>query len=833
MKGVKAVVMAGGQGTRLRPLTIGRPKPMVPVVNQPILAHILDLLKRNGITEVVITLQFLPDIIRDYFGNGEELDMVIHYCTETLPLGTAGSVKNAQKYLDDTFIVISGDALTDFNLPEIIDAHNRNGALATVTLYRVPDPLEYGVTITDAEGRITQFLEKPSWGEVMSDTVNTGMYVLEPEVLDYCEEDKSCDFSQDLFPLLLKKEAPLFGHVSSGYWCDIGDISEYMRASFDLLEGKVNHGEVGKHTRDGIWCGGDVEIAPDAQLYGPIYLGDGVQIKENVVIHGPAVIKNQTIVDNRAHIDRSIIWRNSYIGEAAEVRGATICRQVSLMSRAVVFEGAVIGDVTLVGEGAVLHSGVKVWPEKEVEAGAIVKSSIIWGAMGRRVLFGRFGITGLINVDLTPEVAARIGAAFGSTLPLGASVTMNRDVHRSPRMIKRAIISGLPSAGIHVADLRNVPIPVARYITRISDAAGGVHVRLSPFDNRVVDIKFFDELGMDLSKATERKIERNFFREEFRRVYLGDVGTIAYAPEVVERYVRGFMDSINVEEIQRPSFHIVVDYAHAPSSLVLPPILNVLNCDVVALNARIDESKMSILPEEFDHALEQLAVISGALQVDLGARLDVGGEKLFLVDDRGEILPGVTASAAIAALALRANPGGTIVVPVHAPSIFERIAAEYGGQVNRCKADIHSLMVAASEEEVVMAGDSIGHHIFPDFHPAIDAQIAIAKLLEFLATQDVKLSSIVASLPEFHQAKRRIPCGWEDKGTVMRHFSEHYRTQGEEQIDGFKISLGEEWVLVLPDPDKPFIFIYAESDTGNQAEELADKYARIVEGFQS
>jgi mannose-1-phosphate guanylyltransferase/phosphomannomutase len=209
MKGVKAVVMAGGQGTRLRPLTIGRPKPMVPVVNQPILAHILDLLKRNGITEVVITLQFLPDIIRDYFGNGEELDMVIHYCTETLPLGTAGSVKNAQKYLDDTFIVISGDALTDFNLPEIIDAHNRNGALATVTLYRVPDPLEYGVTITDAEGRITQFLEKPSWGEVMSDTVNTGMYVLEPEVLDYCEEDKSCDFSQDLFPLLLKKEAPL------------------------------------------------------------------------------------------------------------------------------------------------------------------------------------------------------------------------------------------------------------------------------------------------------------------------------------------------------------------------------------------------------------------------------------------------------------------------------------------------------------------------------------------------------------------------------------------------------------------------------------------------
>lgn len=833
MKAVKAVVMAGGQGTRLRPLTIGRPKPMVPVVNKPILAHILDLLKRNGITEVVITLQLLPDIITDYFGDGEEMGMVIHYSTETLPLGTAGSVKNAQRYLDDTFIVISGDALTDFNLQEIVDAHKRNEATATVTLYRVPNPLEYGVTITDSEGRITQFLEKPSWGEVISDTVNTGIYVLEPEVLDYCDEGKSCDFSRDLFPLLLEKDAPLFGHVSSGYWCDIGDSNEYMRASFDLLEGKLNLGEIGEHIGGGIWCGGEVEIAPDAQLHGPIYLGDGVQIKGNVVIHGPAVIRDQTIVDNRARIDRSIIWRNSYIGEAAEVRGAIVCRQVSLKSQAVVFEGAVIGDVTLVGEGAVLHSGVTVWPEKEIEAGAIVKSSIIWGALGRRVLFGRFGITGLVNIDLTPEVAAKIGAAFGTTLTLGASVTMNRDVHRSPRMIKRAIISGLPSAGIHVADLRNVPIPVARYITRISDAVGGVHVRLSPFDNRVVDIKFFSELGMDLSKATERKIERNYFREEFRRVYLGDVGTIAYAPEVVERYVRGFMASINKEEIQRRSFNIVVDYAHAPSSLVLPPILNVLNCDVVALNARIDEDKMSILPEEFDHALKQLTVISGALRVDLGTRLDVGGEKLFLVDDRGEILPGVTACAAMAALALKADGGGTIVVPVHAPSLFEKIAAERGGQVTRCKADTHSLMLAASQEGVVMAGDTIGNYIFPGFHPAIDGLIAIAKLLEFLAAQDVKLSSVVASLPEFHQAKRRIPCSWEAKGTVMRQLAEHYRGQGEEQIDGFKISLGEEWVLVLPDPDDPFVNIFAESGTASQAEELAEKYARVVEGFQS
>ncbi|MFQ5887001.1 MAG: sugar phosphate nucleotidyltransferase, partial [Anaerolineae bacterium] len=527
------------QGTRLRPLTLGRPKPMVPMVNKPLLAHILDLLKRKGFTQVVMTLQSLSDVIQDYFGDGRELGMEFEYAVEQVPLGTAGGVKNAEECLDETFLVISGDALTDFDLEKLVEFHRREGALVTITLYRVPNPLDYGVIITDKEGQVTQFVEKPSWGEVISDTVNTGIYVLEPEVLAEMEPGKAYDFSRDLFPQLMGKKAPLYGYVASGYWCDVGDIAEYMRANFDLLEGRVQVGELGKDIGGRIWCGEGVEIAPDARLFGPTYLGHGVKIKGGVVVHGPSVLRDHTIVDNRAQIDRSVVWRNSYIGEGVEVRGAIVGRQVSLKSKVVIFEGAVVGDASIVGERAMIHAGVKIWPEKEIESGATVKSSIIWGAKGRRTLFGRFGVTGLVNVDLTPEFAARLGAAFGATLPLGATVTMNRDPHRSPRMIKRGIISGLPSAGIHVSDLRNMPIPVARYITKITDAAGGVDVRLSPYDNRVVDIKFFDERGQNLSKVQEREIEKIFFREDFRRVYLEDIGTIAYAPQVVERYAEG------------------------------------------------------------------------------------------------------------------------------------------------------------------------------------------------------------------------------------------------------------------------------------------------------
>ncbi len=832
---MKAVVMAGGEGSRLRPLTIGRPKPMVPVVNKPVMAHILDLLKRNGITEVIVTVQYLADMIQDFFGNGQGLGMHIEYAVEEVPLGTAGSVKNAEPFLpkDEPFLIISGDALTDFNLGEILAFHQERNAIATLTLYRVPNPLEYGVIITDADGRVTQFQEKPSWGEVISDTVNTGIYIIQPEVLDLIEPGKSVDWSKDIFPKLLQDGAPLYGYVASGYWCDIGNIQEYMRASFDLLSGKVKSEPLGEHIGGDVWVGENVEIAPDAHLYGPIYLGTEVKIKGGVIIHGPAVIRDYTVVDNRAHLDRVITWRNCYIGEATELRGTIIGRQCSLKAKTVVFEGAVIGDNTVVGEGAVIHPNVKIWPGKEIEPGATVRTSIIWGSQGRRQLFGRFGVTGVVNVDLTPELAAKLGAAFAATLPKGAYVTINRDPHRSPRMLKRAIISGLPSGGAHVWDLRNLPIPVARYYTRVTKAAGGVHVRLSPFDQRVVDIRFFDENGLNLSKEAERNIERVFFREDFRRAYLDDIGIIEYAPDAVDRYIEGFMAAINADVIRSAEFHIVVDYAHAPNSEVLPIILDQLGVDVIPLNARIDPNRMSLLPEEFQERLQQLATITGALGSDLGVRLDVGGEKIFVVDDTGRILDVQIVAAVLAELTLRIEPGNTIVVPVDLSHVFDRIAAAHGGQVQRTRVDLQALMAACTQEGVAMATDGAGNFVFPRFQPVVDGLMATVKLLEMLALQRTKLSEVVRDLPAFHIAKGRVNCPWEAKGTVMRLLNEQYKNVPIERLDGVKIYLSEqEWVLVRPDPDHPLFHITAEAASAQQAEDLVEKYRRIVEGLQ-
>jgi mannose-1-phosphate guanylyltransferase/phosphomannomutase len=418
-----------------------------------------------------------------------------------------------------------------------------------------------------------------------------------------------------------------------------------------------------------------------------------------------------------------------------------------------VFEGAVIGDGTVVGEDAIIQAGVKIWPNKEVENGATVSHSIIWGSQGRRVLFSRYGVTGVVNVDLTPDFVARLGAAFGSVLPKGSTVTINRDPHRSPRMIKRALISGLPSAGNNVVDLTVLPIPVARYYTRASGAAGGIHVRLSPFDQRVVDIRFMGSDGLNLTREQERSIERVFFREDYRRAYLEEIGNIEYARDAVEVYGRGYLRALDVEAIRDAHFKVIADYAYAPAVDVLPQLLDALKVDAVPLNARVDASKVSILHNEFRAGRAQLARITGIIEnVSLGVRLDVGGEKLFVADDQGNTVSDPVMCAAMASLVFRTYPGSTVVVTVDQPLVYERLAELNGGNVRRCPADPQALMQAAADEGVTMAGDGTGYFVFPALHPAIDGLFALGKLLEMLARQQMRLSDVIAGLPPFHMA---------------------------------------------------------------------------------
>ena len=825
--------MAGGEGSRLRPLTINRPKPMVPIVNQPCLGHIFDLLKRHGIEDSFVTLQYLASVIQDSYGDGGSVGMRLRYSIEESPLGTGGSVRQLAGDLDGTFIVISGDALTDIDLSKVIAFHKERGAAVTLTLVHVPNPLEYGVVITEPDGRIRKFLEQPSWGEVFSDTINTGIYVIEPRVLERYEMGEVFDFGKDLFPKLLLEGEPLFGYIADGYWTDIGSITEYARANADLLNGKLRVGPVGHELMPGVWTEGPVEIDESARITGPVFLGEGVKIGPHTRIVGPTVLRDYVSVDVGAVIDSSIVWRNSYVGERAELHGALVGRQCALKSRVVLEEGSVIGDHSVVNENARVRAQVKVWPDKQIESGAVVGSSLIWGAQGRRALFGRFGVTGIVNIDLTPEFISRLGAAYASTLSVGATITMNRDQHRSSRMLKRGLMSGIVSAGVHVADLLQAPLPIGRFQTRRIGAAGGVHVRVSPFDVRVCDVKFFDRQALDMDKAQERKVETIFFREDLRRVSYDDVGRIYESPRVGEAYSDAFLSEVaHRKEITDAKPKIVVNYSHGTAAQFLPQLLNRLGIEVVAVNGIVSENIGSRSFEEFQEELRQLAVLVPALGAQLGVIIDAGGEKVFVVDDRGRIVNDMHFLAAFVSLTVRQAPG-VVAVPVYAPSSIEEIVAGRGGRVQRVRASAEAQMSLAAREQPLLVGDGVGGFIFPRFHPSFDGLFATVRLLELLIAAKQSLSEVVDATPPVHVARLQVGCPWDQKGRVMRMLAQDPQTERTRQVDGVKHQNDGEWVVVLPDADRPLFNVYAEGPDDDRAWTLVHEYAERLERLRA
>jgi len=821
--------MAGGEGSRLRPLTINRPKPMVSIVDKPCLGHIFELLKRHGITDAFVTLQYLASVIQDAYGDGGSVGMRLRYSIEETPLGTGGSVRQLGDALGtEPFLVISGDALTDIDLSAVMAFHGEKGAAVTLCLKHVPDPLEYGVVITNEDGRITKFLEKPSWGEVFSDTINTGIYVIDPRVLQRYEAGTAFDFSKDLFPQLLAEGEPMYGYVAEGYWTDVGTIAEYVRANADVLQGKVKVEPIGREIQPGVFAEGKVQIDTTALLVGPIFLGEGTRVGARAQIVGPTVLRDYVVVEPGAILDRSIVWRNSYIGERSEVHGSIVGRQCALKARVVLEEGSVVADHSIVGEGARVRAQVKIWPDKQVESGAVVASSLIWGSQSRRALFGRFGVTGVVNVDLTPELAAGLGAAYASTLAPGTTVTMNRDQHRTSRMLKRALMSGVVGSGVHVADLGQVPIPIDRFETRHVGATGGIHVRISPFDDRVCDVKFFDQQALDMGKAQERKVENVFFREDFRRVTYDDVGRIFDVPRIGEAYTEAFENEVvHKREIADGAFKLVVNYSHGTGAQFLPQLLAALGVEVIAINAVVSENVGARSLEQFQQEMRELAAITSTLRASFGVTIDAGGEKVFFADDRGRIAEDRHFLTAFISLLARTSPG-VIAVPVFAPASIERIVQEHGGRVLRVRASAEAQMRFAAREHPLLVADALGGFIFPRFHPSFDGLFAVVRLLELLAVQNTSLAEIIDATPLPQMARLKVACPWEEKGRVMRLLAQEPATEHTKQVDGVKHVYDGEWVLVLPSADLPLFDVWAEARDEGRAWALAHQYAERV-----
>ena len=347
---MKAVVMAGGEGTRLRPLTSNQPKPMVPIVGKPCMEHIVELLCRHGFDDIVVTLAFMPQAIRGYFGDGESHGVQIRYSVEESPAGTAGSVKLAEEALDETFLVISGDALCDIDLGKIVECHREKGAAVTIGLKSVDNPLEFGIVVTDEDGKIERFLEKPSWSQVFTDTINTGIYVVEPEVLRHIPDDRPYDWSKELFPLLLDMGRPLYGYVCDGYWQDIGNLDQYRQANFDVLDGKADLDVEGIRLRGNVYVGDGIELDDLESVEGPAFIGNYCRIAPGATVGPHSVLSSSVVVREYAHVARSVVDASSYIGRRSRIEGAILGRMCDIRSHVRIHEGVAVGDQSTIGE---------------------------------------------------------------------------------------------------------------------------------------------------------------------------------------------------------------------------------------------------------------------------------------------------------------------------------------------------------------------------------------------------------------------------------------------------------------------------------------------------
>lgn len=825
---MKGVIMAGGEGTRLRPLTSNQPKPMLPVANRPMMEHIIRLLRKHDVTDIVVTVAYLASVIRKYFGDGSDLGVELFYATEETPLGTAGSVKNASERLTEPFVVISGDAVTDIDLSEVVQFHAERESLATVVLKQTDNPLEFGIVILEDDGRIARFLEKPGWGQVFSDTINTGIYVFEPDVLDYIPEGE-CDFSQDVFPRLIEKGAPIYGYVASGYWCDVGNISSYQQVHQDILEGKVDIELQGFELKPRVWVGEGTEVDPSAEIVGPAIIGDFCRIDPGVKVGEYTVLGSNVILREDVHTERAVVHDNVYVGELSQLRGCVIGKNADLRRAVTVMEGAVLGEDSFVGDRAIVQPEVKVYPFKTVESGAIVSSSIIWESKGTRQLFGREGVVGIPNVDVTPETATRLAMAFGTTLAKGDIVAAARDASRVSRTFSRALMAGLNATGINVDDLEVATEPLLRFHVTRARASGGLLVRTKPDDPSAVQILLIDAKGQNLTEGAYRKIERYFSRGEFRRADASEFGEITFPPRAIEFYRAALEATVRPEHVASARLKVVADLAWGPISILFPRTVGRLGIDLLAMNAYADPERAGLSEEEHADALVRISDAVTASGSHLGVLFEPSGSHIDVIDDSGRVLTAHEVSLLFVRQVLQSRSPVAVALPVNASSALVDEVQRAGGEVIWTELDIaRAVERAAADGADVVVGPG-GGAIFAEFLPSFDGMLQFVKLASYVASLPRPLSQEVDSLPESRVVHVEVHTPTEFKGTIMRSMAEKARGLVAILVDGVRFETAGGWVLVAPDSQEPKCHIWAEGPTKSQSTEIAREYARRIE----
>ena len=765
---MKAVIMAGGEGTRLRPLSLGMPKPMVPLFGRPVMEHIIGLLKRHGITEICVTLCYQPQKVMDCFGDGSRLGVRLTYFTEEHPLGTAGSVRACMSYLgQEDFLVISGDAVCDFDLASAIEFHRGKGADATLLLCPQPSPLEYGLVLTDGESRIVRFIEKPSWGQVVTNMVNTGIYLLSPRAMEQVPEGQAYDFGKDLFPALLAGGAGLYGCPGAGYWCDMGDCAAYLKCAADALSGKVEL-DLGLPQREpGVWSAHP--LPRDAAVVPPCWIGDGAALGSGCLVGPHAVLDRGAQAGPRSLIQRSVLLPGSQVGERATLYGAILCPGARVRREAVLNEGAVLGENAAAEEKATLLEGVRLWPGRTAPAGCRLARSVTTEAQKTAVRFADSGvIQGVLGEDIGPEALMSIGSFLGAEGRTGLGCSDGAGA----RMLCQAAASGITAAG-GTALLHGMECAAqASWLAQTGRMESSLFIEQ---EGERIFLHLFGPDGLTLGRARERKLEHALLQGECPRVGAGRMGEMEHLQTGPEDYAADAARRAALHRLPPRPFSVAVP-GRSPADRSLRRTLAALGCTV---------------EEEWRRGCPAFGA-------------ERSGLYLTAQDERGSILEPEQLLPLVCLIELE-NGTGRAAVPDGASAAVDLVAQGLGGEVLRLGRD----------------GEQ-ARELYAALPWLRDASFAAARICARMLLTGESLEALMSKTPRFSARKREISLS-SDRGRVMQELArEHSRELGG---DGLRIRTGNGWVYLVPLARRSALRIVAESPDMELAAELCDFYA--------
>ena len=765
---MKAVIMAGGEGTRLRPLTCDCPKPMIQLMNRPVMQHALSLLKKHGVTQIAATLGYLPDAITDYFGDGDDFGVDLRYYIENTPLGTAGGVRRAADFLDETFAVLSGDGVTDLDLSRAAEFHREKGAVATLVLKRSDNPLDYGVVAVDGEGRVERFLEKPDWSGVIAETVNTGIYILEPEALRRVPEDRPWDFGHDLFPTLLREGLPVYGWVTSAYWCDIGDVRAYLAAHIDALEGRIR--------LEGLTPGpGRVAQLPGAKvdrsamLEGPCVIGPDARVLAGARVGPHTVVGRGCVIGEGAGAKRCVLWPGAALGAGAQARGCVLARGATIGEGAQAYEESVLGTGASIGRRSVLLPGVKLWPGKQGGDGARLESSLVWG--NRR---GPAFSSGRLSAE-DPGQMLRAAQAVAEVLK-PRLLLLGSDGSASARALWHAAASGFLAQGTEVLAAEDCPLPQLRQAQRAlgCDAAALVGGEA---------ILPLGERGARLPRPVQRSILARLARQDFARPFAAGHPALRSAGDTSLGYVAQAAGRFRADPRRVPP---VALYAEDAALLSLAE-RSFLRAGLVARTVS-SPSEMALGPGE------------------LGVCLTEAGEGCALCDEDG-CLCDAQSQLLLAWTALESGER-TLPLPAHATRAIEALCRERDARA-----------------EYLSGEDALWMNALADRSPALfelyfDGIQSALRQLSALTASGLDLKTWRGRMPAVSRRSRRVDVSPRQTGRLMSALAQSGGRA--EPGGGLRFRRDDGWAWVCPEESGQGFRVVAEAADAEAARELCD-----------